>query len=272
MSDNFSVRWEVAFTRIPNWLLTYRDSEGSSLSPQAIKVYLALASFADNDTFEAFPSQTILAERADMSTRSVQRYLKELEDLEVIQVFKKSNGKDKWVSNYYKLMVNPPKTMTDSTQPAIEAEVVDDENNTEVANPYEELNLGMTEGDRPRKRTLNDEIWDGFVDFRGSAPVDDKVIGDWLKNIPRLVKIFKSKEVDPYQFKLLTMTACAAYITKFGDLPLNPRTLADNWENIQPQRYNKALIEKATAQIKYGNQPLPDGVTVADDGRIKLDD
>ena len=272
MSDNFSVRWEVAFTRIPNWLLTYRDSEGSSLSPQAIKVYLALASFADNDTFEAFPSQTILAERADMSTRSVQRYLKELEDLEVIQVFKKSNGKDKWVSNYYKLMVNPPKTMTYSTQPAIEAEVVDDENNTEVANPYEELNLGMTEGDRPRKRTLNDEIWDGFVEFRGSAPVDDKVIGDWLKNIPRLVKIFKSKEVDPYQFKLLTMTACAAYITKFGDLPLNPRTLADNWENIQPQRYNKALIEKATAQIKYGNQPLPDGVTVADDGRIKLDD
>ena len=145
MSDNFSVRWEVAFTRIPNWLLTYRDSEGSSLSPQAIKVYLALASFADNDTFEAFPSQTILAERADMSTRSVQRYLKELEDLEVIQVFKKQMVKIS-VSNYYKLMVNPPKTMTDSTQPAIEAEVVDDENNTEVANPYEELNLGMTEG------------------------------------------------------------------------------------------------------------------------------
>ena len=113
-----------------------------------------------------------------------------------------------------------------------EIEVVDNENATEVANPYEELNLGMTEGDRPRKRTLNDEIWDGFVEFRGSAPVDDKVIGDWLKNIPRLVKIFKSKEVDPYQFKLLTMTACAAYVTKFGDLPLNPRTLADNWENM----------------------------------------
>lgn len=270
MSDNFLVRWEVNFTRIPNWLLTYRDKEDKSLSPQAIKVYIALASFADNNTMEAFPSQALLAERADMSTRMVQRYLKELKDLQVIEVFKKHNGKDKWVSNIYRLKVTPPLTMTDSQQKAIEAEV---EENVETSDKvsYDNVNLGMTQGKRPRKRTLNDEIWDGFVEFKGSGPIDNKIIGDWISNIPRLIKIFKAQNVDPMQFKQFTMAACAAFRTRYTEkIALNPRTLADNWENIKPEKYNKSLIEGAQARLKYG-ATLPEGVTVGQDGRIILD-
>ena len=90
MSDNFLVKWEVNFTRMPNWLLNFKDAQGNTLSDKAIRTYFALASFADNNTMEAFPSQALLAERANMSTRSVQRYLKELTDLKIIKVFKKS--------------------------------------------------------------------------------------------------------------------------------------------------------------------------------------
>ena len=37
MSDNFLVKWEVNFTRMPNWLLTFKDKEGKSLSDKAIR-------------------------------------------------------------------------------------------------------------------------------------------------------------------------------------------------------------------------------------------
>ena len=72
------------------------------------------------------------------------------------------------------------------------------------------------------------------------------------------------------QYKLLTMTACAAYTAKYGDsIPLNPQSLASNWINIQPKNYDKSRIEKITAQLKYSSD-LPDGVEVAEDGRIVL--
>ncbi len=264
MSDNFLVKWEVNFTRMPNWLLTFKDKEGKSLSDKAIRTYFALASFADNNTMEAFPSQALLAERADMSTRSVQRYLKELTDFEIIKVFKKSNGKDKWVSNIYQLSVNAPTTM------AVEEEVTKVVEATEsTGDIYDTVDLGMTANNR-RKRTLNDEIFDGFSEFTGGKPVDDKVIGDWLQNIPRLVKIFKAQNVDPMQFKLVTQTACALYVNKYGDkIALNPRTLADNWENIKPKKYTKIALQQMEAHNKYSDT-LPEGLS-EEDGRIVLD-
>lgn len=264
MSDNFLVKWEVNFTRMPNWLLTFKDKEGKSLSDKAIRTYFALASFADNNTMEAFPSQALLAERADMSTRSVQRYLKELTDFEIIKVFKKSNGKDKWVSNIYQLSVNAPTTM------AVEEEVTEVVEATEsTGDIYDTVDLGMTANNR-RKRTLNDDVFDGFSEFIGSKPVDKKVIGDWISNIPRLIEIFKSENVDPTQFKLVTQTACALYVNKFGDsIALNPRTLADNWLNVKPKKYTKTVLQKLESVGKYA-ETLPEGV-IEEDGRIVLD-
>ena len=257
MSDNFLVKWEVNFTRMPNWLLNFKDAKGNTLSDKAIRTYFALASFADNNTMEAFPSQALLAERANMSTRSVQRYLKELTDLEIIKVFKKSNGKDKWVSNIYQLSVNAPSTMV------VEEEVVE----TEVVETFE---LGVAANGR--KRTPNDEIWDAFEEFIGTAPKGDKVnAGKWMTGIKRLVGIYEETGIAIDQYKLLTMTACAAYSQKYGDkVALNPQSLANNWENIQPKKYDKARIEKITAQLKY-SQDLPKGTSLGDDGRIVLD-
>ena len=264
MSDTFLVKWEVNFTRMPNWLLTFKDKDGKSLSDKAIRTYFALASFADNNTMEAFPSQALLAERADMSTRSVQRYLKELTDFEIIKVFKKSNGKDKWVSNIYQLSVNAPKSMVVKEKVTNTAEPV-----IVTGDIYADVDLGMTANNK-RKRTLNDEVFDGFSEFIGSKPVDDKVIGDWISNIPRLIEIFKSENVDPTQFKLVTQTACALYVNKYGDsIALNPRTLADNWLNVKPKKYTKAVLQQLESQGKY-SESLPTGVTETD-GRIVLD-
>ena len=257
MSDNFLVKWEVNVTRMPNWLLNFKDAQGNTLSDKAIRTYFALASFADNNTMEAFPSQALLAERANMSTRSVQRYLKELTDLKIIKVFKKSNGKDKWVSNIYQLSVNAPSTM-----------VVDEE----VIEPdvSESFDLGVAANGR--KRTPNDEIWDAFEEFIGTAPKGDKAnAGKWMAGIKRLCGIYEETGISIEQYKLLTMTACAAYAQKYGDkVALNPQSLANNWENIQPKKYDKARIEKITAQLKY-SQDLPNGTSLGDDGRIVLD-
>ena len=82
--DVFGVRWDVNFTRMPNWLLDVADKEGKPLSAQCIKVYFALASFADNKTLGAYPSQKKLSEAAGMGLRTVQRYLAELIDLKII--------------------------------------------------------------------------------------------------------------------------------------------------------------------------------------------
>lgn len=260
MSDNFQVKWEVSFTRIPNWLLTYRDSEGNALSPQVIKTYFALASFADNKSMEAYPSQQLLADRADISVRSIQRYLKELTDLEIIKVFKAPNQKDKWHHNIYQLSVNPPPSMK-----AVEEEVVEED--VEVA---EEFDLGFAANGR--RRTPNDEIWDAFEEFIGTAPKGDKTnAGKWMAGCKRLANIYQENGVNVNQYKILTMTACAAYVNKYKDgVALNPQALASNWENIQPKNYNKARIEKITAELKY-SQDLPKGAKRAEDGRILLD-
>jgi hypothetical protein len=257
MSDNFQVKWEVSFTRIPNWLLTYRDSDGKSLSPQVIKTYFALASFADNQTMEAYPSQQLLAERADISVRSIQRYIKELADLDIIRIFKAPNQKDKWFHNIYQLSVNPPESMQ----------------LPEVVKPVEvteEFDLGVASNGR--KRTPNDEIWDAFEEYLGTSPKGDKInAGKWMAGCKRLASIYAENGVGIDQYKILTMTACAAYVTKFKDeIPLNPMALASNWENIQPKKYSKERIEKITAELKY-SEDLPQGVKQADDGRIVLD-
>jgi len=257
MSDNFQVKWEVSFTRIPNWLLTYRDSDGKSLSPQVIKTYFALASFADNQTMEAYPSQQLLAERADISVRSIQRYIKELADLDIIIIFKAPNQKDKWFHNIYQLSVNPPESMQ-------LPEVV------EPVEVKEEFDLGVASNGR--KRTPNDEIWDAFEEYLGTSPKGDKInAGKWMAGCKRLADIYAENGVGVDQYKILTMTACAAYVTKFkDDIPLNPMALASNWENIQPKKYSKERIEKITAELKY-SEDLPQGVKKADDGRIVLD-
>lgn len=273
--DVFGVRWDVNFTRMPNWLLDVADKEGKPLSAQCIKVYFALASFADNKTLVAYPSQKKLSEAAGMGLRTVQRYLSELIDLKIISKSKNFNGKDKWVNNVYVLNSVKPaniKTLSNISEEQKYEEGVRDFVASIVekgeAEPIDDLGVAKN----GRKRTPNDEIWDGFHDFLGTSPKADKTNqGKWMAGIKRLKIIYEDLNVEVTQYKALTMTACAAYVTKFKDIALNPQALANNWENIQPKKYEHKTIKKIQRVSKYGPDDLPAGVSIGNDGRMVID-
>jgi len=270
--SSFSVRRQNPFAIVPQWMLHVRDKDGNSLSPQAFKVFIALASFADNETLRCFPSQETIAERCDMALRTTQRYIKELEDFGCIVIQKKETENSKWLVNEYILMDAKPstanlKTFEDSKDLEQELEII------EETVTYENYDLGFTANGR--KRSLNNEIWDGFVEIIGSAPTDDRNAGKWNQNIKRLVDIFKAEKVEPHNFKLMTMTACGAYINLYGDkIALNPKALADNWENIKPKSYNQVQLRRMQRAAKMQNlsEDLPEGLSLDKEGNIVFND
>jgi len=269
----FSVRWQNPFARVPHWMLTIRDKDGNSLSPQAFKVYVALATFADNETLRCFPSQEKIAERADMALRTAQRYIKELVDFGCITYRKKDVENSKWKVNEYLLMSENPstanlKTFEDSKELVEELETIQKDVD------YETVDLGLTANGR--KRSLNNEIWDGFVEIIGSAPSDERNKGKWNQNIKRLVDIYKNENIEPQNFKLYTMTACGAYINLYGDkIALNPKSLADNWENIKPKSYNQAKLRRLEREqrMQYiADGGLPEGLVLDNNGMIVVNE
>lgn len=70
MNDTLSS--ELRFSIIPEWI-AYAD-----ISDKAIRLYVVLARFADNQTHQAFPSRETLADRMRCSTSSVDRATEEL--------------------------------------------------------------------------------------------------------------------------------------------------------------------------------------------------
>ncbi len=63
---------DIRFSIVPEWVL-YSD-----ISDKALRLYAILARYADNDTLQAFPSRALLAERANCSSKSVDRAVEEL--------------------------------------------------------------------------------------------------------------------------------------------------------------------------------------------------
>ena len=99
------------FAIIPHWILF------ADISPQAIRLYCVLRTYADNKTLESWPSRQTLAEdmRVD-STKTVDRSIKELIDLGAIKVERRyKNGEPQ--SNLYTLMsqVAPQKSLPTPT-------------------------------------------------------------------------------------------------------------------------------------------------------------
>ena len=210
-----------------------------------------------------------------MGLRTVQRYLSELIDLKIISKTKNYNGKDKWVNNVYVLNSVKPaniKTLSNISKEQKYEEGVRDfvASIVDKEDVKEKTDLGLAKNGR--KRTPNDEIWDGFYEFLGTAPKADKTNeGKWLAGIKRLRIIYEDTNVDVHQYKALTMTACALYVTKFKDAALNPQALANNWENIQPKKYEHKTIKKIQRVSKYGPDDLPAGISLGDDGRMIID-
>ena len=83
---NSTINTDIRFSIIPEWVL-YSD-----ISDRALRVYAVLARYADNDTLQAFPGRSLIAERVGCSVKSVDRALDELIGLGAIE--KKHRVKD----------------------------------------------------------------------------------------------------------------------------------------------------------------------------------
>lgn len=88
------------FTQVPNFILTKSDiSVGAKLA------YAMLLKYAWDDDF-SFPGQAKLAADMGSGERTVRRYLEELEDVELLQIVKRGQGR----TNLYRLSVVLQKT------------------------------------------------------------------------------------------------------------------------------------------------------------------
>lgn len=86
------------FAIIPHWVLF------ANISPQAVRLYCVLRTYADNRTLESWPSRNTLAEDLQVdSVKTIDRAVKELVDLGAISVERRfKNGEPQ--SNLYTLM------------------------------------------------------------------------------------------------------------------------------------------------------------------------
>lgn len=100
MNENL-LREPYPFVRIPNWVQFQLG-----LSDKALRVYAAIASFADNESRKAYPKLSTIAELAGCSPRTVTRVIAELVEAGAInskaQVF--NSGQ---TSNLYVLPMEP---------------------------------------------------------------------------------------------------------------------------------------------------------------------
>jgi len=87
------------FTQVPNFIL-----RTNALSPGAKLTYAMLLSYAWQDEF-CFPGQEKLSEHLGTSLRSTNTYIKELQQVAVLEITRRGQGKTNW----YTLHVKPPK-------------------------------------------------------------------------------------------------------------------------------------------------------------------
>lgn len=103
-----SVTADNYFCQIPEWVLLHPE-----LSPQAVRLYGVLNRYA-NKQGKCHPSRRTLAERTQVSVRTVARCLAELRDVGAIEVSQRFQG-DSLTSSSYKVISAPPRE-TDVTR------------------------------------------------------------------------------------------------------------------------------------------------------------
>lgn len=100
------------FVIIPQWILF------SGISDGALRLYAVLMKYAANDDKTAFPARSTLARGIRKSRDSVDRYVKELEDLGALTVQrrKKADSKQNQV-NLYTIITGNPQWIAAPTRP-----------------------------------------------------------------------------------------------------------------------------------------------------------
>jgi len=114
------------FVIIPQWVLMSPISDG------ALRLYAVLMKYADGGTRTAFPSRAALARDIRKSADTVDRYIRELEELGALHVErrKKSNNEN-WSNLYTVVTVNP--RVAASMRPGSRTDAA--ENKTHITRP-----------------------------------------------------------------------------------------------------------------------------------------
>jgi hypothetical protein len=81
----------------------YLNGYAKLLNPYSTAVYLSLCRHASKDQ-ECFPSQKLIAEEHNITTKSVKRAIKKLRDINIIAVIQERNVGGKWLNNVYVLL------------------------------------------------------------------------------------------------------------------------------------------------------------------------
>jgi hypothetical protein len=91
------------FAILPQWVLF------ANISPQAIRLYAVLRTYADNKTNESYPSRASLANDMKVaSTRTVDAAIKELVEIGALKVQNRASANGNQTSNLYTLISTPP--------------------------------------------------------------------------------------------------------------------------------------------------------------------
>lgn len=93
------------FAMIPEWVM-YAD-----ISKSAVMVYLVLNRYANSKTGKCFPSRETVIEKARISKNTLDKCLKELQEIGAISISKRRNGTGLYASNLYTVhMIRPRDT------------------------------------------------------------------------------------------------------------------------------------------------------------------
>lgn len=102
-SDDVEVRADLYFAQIPEWVLF------SSISDKAIRLYCVLRRKADNNTGRSHHSRKSLAALMGYKDpKSVDRVVKELEEIGALTVRRRKSDAGDWLTNLYIVRSTPP--------------------------------------------------------------------------------------------------------------------------------------------------------------------
>lgn len=110
-TSTLGVRSRTKFAMTPRWVAR----AGKALSPTAKALYTTIMSYADNDSYLAFPGQDRLGADLGVSVSTVHRAMKELEQFGALEVERRRNPRTgNFYGNRYTLVFDEPTTSEDS--------------------------------------------------------------------------------------------------------------------------------------------------------------
>lgn len=104
-NSTLAIQGITPYAMTPKWIIR----AGDNLSHGAVRLYGALMSYASNEGNEAFPARATLADDIGSNSRSISRFIKELENFGAIKVTRRRNKRTgNFYANHYVLIFDTP--------------------------------------------------------------------------------------------------------------------------------------------------------------------